>query len=111
LSKKNIKRDSARSARRSELILIFISSGGVVQVFMHITIVHQSRGQYSLSKLRRKRGVEALSTGFAGEYSETKIFEHLENFLSLGEQRISRRGEKINFILSGGSNWDCPIGV
>jgi hypothetical protein len=54
--------------------------------------VRRSRGKSSLSKLRRKSGVETLSTSFAGEDSKTKIFEHLENFLSPGEQKSSRGG-------------------
>jgi hypothetical protein len=54
--------------------------------------VHQSRGQFSLSKLKGKRKVETLSTSFVGEDSKTKIFEHLENLLSPGEQKISGGG-------------------
>jgi hypothetical protein len=52
--------------------------------------VCQIQGKSSLSKIKRKRGVETLSTDFTD--SKTKIFEHLENFLSPGEQKSSRGG-------------------
>jgi hypothetical protein len=54
--------------------------------------VHQSRGQFLFSKLKGKRKVETLSTSFVGEDSKTKIFEHLENLLSPGEQKILGSG-------------------
>ena len=59
---------------------------------MQSASVHQSRGQFLLSKLKGKRKVETLSTSFVGEYSKTKIFEHLENLLSLGERKTSEGG-------------------
>jgi hypothetical protein len=45
-----------------------------------------------LSKIRRKIRVETLSTSFACEDSKTKIFEHLENFISSRERKISGGG-------------------
>jgi hypothetical protein len=59
---------------------------------MQSASVHQSRGKFLLSKLNGKSKVEILSTSFIGEDSKTKIFEHLENLLSLGERKISGRG-------------------
>jgi hypothetical protein len=73
--------------------------------------VHQSRGKYSFSNLRRKSGVKTLSTGFTGEDSKTKIFEHLENFLSLGEQTSSGGGATTTVISAVGKYWDRLIGV
>jgi hypothetical protein len=82
-----------------------------VQVCTQSASVHQSRGQYSLSKLRRKSGVETLSTGFAGEGSKTKTFEHLENFPSLGEQRSSGGGATTTIRSAAGRDLDRQIRV
>jgi hypothetical protein len=82
-----------------------------MQVCMQSAIVCQSRGQSSLSNLRRKNGVRTLSTGSIREGSKIKTFEHLENFPSLGEQR-SLGGGAIAIVRStAGRDMDRHIGV
>jgi hypothetical protein len=111
LSKKKIKRDKARSARRSELIPRFTSLGGIVQVWMQSTSVCPRQGKYSLSKLKRKSEDETLSTSFGGKGSKTKTFEHLEIFPSPGEQRCSRGGAKKTIRSVAGIDRDRHIRV
>jgi hypothetical protein len=96
---------------RSELILRFTSSGGVVKIFMQSESMRQGQGKYSFSKLRRKNRVKTLSTGIIGGGSKTKTFEHIENFPILGEQR-SLGGGAITTIRSNvGRDMDRHIGV
>jgi hypothetical protein len=82
-----------------------------VQVFTQSASVHPSRGQYSLSKLRRKSEDETLSTGFTGEGSKTKTFEHLEIFPSPGEQRSSGGGVTTTVRSTAGRDLDRQIRV
>jgi hypothetical protein len=82
-----------------------------VQVCTQSASVRQSRGQFSLSKLRRKSKVETLATGFTGEGSKATTFEHLQNFPSLGEQRSSRGGATTTIRSVAGRDLDRQIRV
>jgi hypothetical protein len=82
-----------------------------VQVCTQSASVCQSRGQFSLSKLRRKSGVETLATGFTGEGSKATTFEHLQIFPSPGEQRSSGGGATTTVISAAGRDLDHQIRV
>jgi hypothetical protein len=71
--------------------------------------VHQSRGQFSLSNLRRKSGVKNLEAGSAGEGSKATTCEHLQIFPSSGEQIISRGGVKTTVRSTAGRDRDHQI--
>jgi hypothetical protein len=63
-----------------------------VKVCTQSASVHHSQGQFSLSNLRRKSGVETLAIGFPGEGSKATTYEHLKFFPSSREQRSSGGG-------------------
>jgi hypothetical protein len=64
-----------------------------------------------LSKLRRKRRVDIISTNFIGEGLKNKTFKHLENFPSPGEQRSSGGGATTTIRSTIGRDLDHHIRV